>query len=619
VSTVSRARVRVSRRTPNPISDSGGPIFRVDFYLLGIAVLASAAPVQPTAVSTPAAPDLFYFQKHLAAELHQKCANCHSDPESAGRYVLQPLDDVANPNRAIVLHNYRATLAFLDPDRASDSVLLRKALDDHSGQARIQSTGSGTYEKLIHFALGATVDNAPPEAIVSKRFDARAGSPLELDGSLSGDPDGNPILYRWTVEEMPAGSGAPAPIANKDGTARFVPDLAGLYRLELRVHDGRLWSQSASVMVVAAEAPRVAASTSAPMGSAASPKKKAFLDRRLDVDRLRLVRRLYLDLKWRTPRLSEIETWYDRTHEEMVDVFLRDPEVWNIWYEQQLFYFLLLDRFRPKQGRVTTIPQRMADARIPAPIALREIIASTYFNDRNPGNDTFVTVVLEQCLGMVVQERGSKRTLEGGKKMYDGYKAKIFKEKGTTQSDFVRIVFRQRGFFRHMLRRTWKQLHGTSISKDRLEEAAARFESDPWAFRPILKEWLTGDEYVQGTATARTKGEIPYVRGLFLDALGRVPTYEELRNVRNAFLSLADPTPIRLVMGRVLLESSQARMPASVLTPRRFVQEQFLRLFARPASERELEVFVGALKSDPDVTPRTVLWTLISSAEYQTY
>ena len=72
-------------------------------------------------------------------------------------------------------------------------------------------------------------------------------------------------------------------------------------------------------------------------------------------------------------------------------------------------------------------------------------------------------------------------------------------------------------------------------------------------------------------------------------------------------------------MGRVLLESSQARMPESVLTPRKFVQEQFVRLFARPATDRELGVFVEALKSDPNVTPRTVLWTLISSPEYQTY
>jgi hypothetical protein len=581
----------------------------------------SGVPSAAKAVATPSAPDLFYFQRHLAAELHQKCASCHSDPESAGRYLLQPLNDVARPDRKIVLKNYRATLAFLDPDAPADSGLLKKALDDHSGGSIVRSKGSGTYEKLLHFALGATIDNSPPEAIVSKRRDGHVGEALAIDGTLSGDPDGNPIEYRWTVEERPAGSSA-EPTEAGDGGASFTPDAQGLYRLELRVHDGRLWSLPASLMVVAepARKKKVTPSMETERNPARAPApKKAFLDRRLETKRLRLIRRLHLDLKWRTPRLAEIEQWYDQPHEKMVDALLKDPEVWSIWYEQQLFYFLLLDRFRPKQGRVVTIPERLARAEIPVPIALREIIASTYFNDRNPGNDTFVTVVLEQCLGMVVQERRNKRTLDGGKKMYDGYKAKIFKQKGASQSDFVRIVFRQEQFFRHLIQRTWEVLHGTKIPKAELEKAASRFATDPWAFQPILKEWLTGEEYVRGAETARTKGEIPYVRGLFVDALGRVPTYEELRNVRNAFLSLADPTPIRLVMGRVLLESNQARMPESVLESDKFVKEQFLRLFARPASARELETFVGALKKDPNVTPRTVLWTLISSPEYQTY
>jgi hypothetical protein len=118
---------------------------------------------------------------------------------------------------------------------------------------------------------------------------------------------------------------------------------------------------------------------------------------------------------------------------------------------------------------------------------------------------------------------------------------------------------------------------------------------------------------------ARTKPEIPYVRSLFVDLLGRLPSYEELRNVRNAFLSLADPTPIRLVMGRVLLQSSQSRMPASAIDAERFVKEQFVRLLARPATLKEVETFVAALKSDSNVTPNVVLWTLVSSPEYQTY
>jgi hypothetical protein len=49
------------------------------------------------------------------------------------------------------------------------------------------------------------------------------------------------------------------------------------------------------------------------------------------------------------------------------------------------------------------------------------------------------------------------------------------------------------------------------------------------------------------------------------------------------------------------------------------VKEQFIRLLARPATLNELETFVAGLKGDAAVTPNLVLWTLISSPEYQTY
>jgi hypothetical protein len=251
--------------------------------------------------------------------------------------------------------------------------------------------------------------------------------------------------------------------------------------------------------------------------------------------------------------------------------------------------------------------------------ALQEIVRSQEFGARNPGNDTFVTVVLEQCLGLVVQEKRNRRVLESGKKMYDGYRAKIFKQQGDSQADFVRIVFDQEVVARHFLARMWEQLHGRAIERDRLERDAARLTQDGRAFRAILTEWLTGPDYVDGSDRARTKASIAYVRALFLDLLGRTPSYEELRNVRNAFLSLADPTPIRLVMGRILLQSNQARLPASSMDPERFVREQFVRLLARPATPGELDAFVGALKRDESVTPEVVLWTLVSSAEYQTY
>ena len=76
-------------------------------------------------------------------------------------------------------------------------------------------------------------------------------------------------------------------------------------------------------------------------------------------------------------------------------------------------------------------------------------------------------------------------------------------------------------------------------------------------------------------------------------------------------------------LGLELVELHSATCTGSrelrAVDPELFVKEQFVRLFARPATIREVDTFVDALKNDPMVTPRVVLWTLVSSPEYQSY
>ncbi|HEX5137354.1 MAG TPA: PKD domain-containing protein [Planctomycetota bacterium] len=580
------------------------------FLAISLAVVALAAPAPP-AFDTPAAPDLLFFSKKVAPDLQARCSGCHSDPQGAGgKFLLEPIGETPDPEA--VIRNFRSALAELEPhDPARSKLLLRALGDGHPAGAVYASRSAPDYETLLHFAMGATLDNRPPEAIVEPRREIELGKEVVLDGALSADPDGQALAYRWEVVDRPAGSRAQLRDA-EGNVARLSPDVAGAYRVELRVTDGALWSLPASV-AVGARAPDTRTSSGTPST------KQTFTDRALDAKRLRLIRRLFLDLKWRSPRLEEIAQWYDTPHPDMVRAFLSDEETWTAWFEGQLYYFLLLDSFRPKEGPLTTIPARLAKGEVSVPRAVEEIVRSQYFNARNPGNDTFVTVVLEQCLGMTVQERRNIPILEAGKRMYDGYKAKVFKEEGNSQADFVRIVFAQADLYRHLLRRTWKDLHGTDIDPKRLEESTAACLARPEGFATLLEEWLLAPEYVDGAQKPRPKAEIPYVRALFLDTLDRLPAYDELRNVRNAFLSLADPTPIRLVMGRVLLESNEARIPASAVDPSRFVDEQFVRLLARPPTADERGAFVRALKSDPSVTPRLVLLTLITSPEYQGY
>jgi len=602
--------------------------------LLALLFLATAlVAADPMVGRPPAGPrsgDLLFFSETLAATIHHNCAGCHSDEETAGRYLLRPLDRLDRPDPEIVLENYRTSLAFLNPVEPERSELLQKAMGEHShgGGAIFASPTSKEFQALSDFAQGATSSNYPPDAITDANLDGRTGELAELDGSLSSDRDDDPIGFSWTLRRKPDGSVAALADAHLE-SASFRPDRAGIYEAELRVTDGRLWSAPSILRVtVRGEATMTVPENTAPKMPDNMPPKTGppstmpavpFHERRLEPRRLKLIRRLSFDLLWRGPRLHEISRWYTLSHRELVSAFLDSEEMWRTWYEGQLYYFLLLDRFRPKEGRLTTIPSRLARGELDPPLALQEIIRSQYFAARNPGNDTFVTVVLEQCLGLTVQERKNKRILDAGKKMYDGYRAKIYKERGNSQAAFVRIVCKQNAYHEHLLRRTYSGLHGgAEIPVPILDRDRARLEKDPLQFRAILQDWLTAPAYLNAVDVIRKKPEIPYVRSLFIDTLDRAPTYEELRNVRNAFLSMADPTPIRLVMGRVLLQSAGAQIPAA-LDAKRFVTEQFLRLLARMPTSGELETFSNKLVRDPNVTPTVVVWALLSSAEYQTY
>lgn len=73
---------------------------------------------------------------------------------------------------------------------------------------------------------------------------------VQLDGSGSTDPDGDPITYFWAFGTKPAGSSAPlnGPMT---ATPYFQPDQPGTYTLNLIVSDGYGASDPSSVEITA--------------------------------------------------------------------------------------------------------------------------------------------------------------------------------------------------------------------------------------------------------------------------------------------------------------------------------------------------------------------------------
>ncbi len=73
---------------------------------------------------------------------------------------------------------------------------------------------------------------------------------MQLNGSGSTDPDGDPLTFRWTLVTKPAGSTATL-TGPTTVTPTFVPDVAGTYSVQLIVNDGKVDSAPTTVTITA--------------------------------------------------------------------------------------------------------------------------------------------------------------------------------------------------------------------------------------------------------------------------------------------------------------------------------------------------------------------------------
>ena len=249
--------------------------------------------------------------------------------------------------------------------------------------------------------------------------------------------------------------------------------------------------------------------------------------------------------------------------------------------------------------------------------AIQEIVISQYFNARNPGNDTFVSVVLEQLLGVVVQDE--PKVLAAGKKMYDGTEATLFGVSGDKQSDIVSIVLADERFLPMLLARHYQRIFHAPAPPRELEQWAGMLLADPGAYEPILLEWIASDAYDAALASLRPKSDPMWIRSLFVDLLHRKPSFDEYRNFRNAVQALSDSAPLRSVLGKVILDSGQVALPDPArLDARAFLDDLFLSLLGRqPTSEEAANL--SRVMQQPGCDPRMVVQAVLSSSEYQHY
>ncbi len=93
-----------------------------------------------------------------------------------------------------------------------------------------------------------TDKDLPPTANAGNDQSAGTGSSVILDGSLSSDPELQPLSYEWVLLSSPAGSGSTIMDANRP-IASLTPDRSGDYVAQLTVTDG-LGQRDSDVVIV---------------------------------------------------------------------------------------------------------------------------------------------------------------------------------------------------------------------------------------------------------------------------------------------------------------------------------------------------------------------------------
>lgn len=330
------------------------------------------------------------------------------------------------------------------------------------------------------------------------------------------------------------------------------------------------------------------------------------------------LRSLSFDLLGRPPYESERSKWIGESLEAYVDDCLEREELWSSWVDEQLYYFLLIDNFRPLSERILELPGKLHSGSLRVLDALRSIALCASFDRRNPGPDTFVTVVMEQFLGIEVQKRTAD--LEAGKRLYDGRQGSFLGSKGSSQSDVVRIALADQRTLTHFLAREHQRLLRSSAPKRDLSAWARAMRQGDRSFRQVLRSWLLSAAYLKRLSQRELMTNRIFVQALYVDLSDRKPEQDEARRLRNALDGLSSAGPLRSVIARLYLDSGRAKLlkKSEIVDPTRWVAALFRRLLGRAPDATELGVFVESFH-DPACSPATVAYALISHPEYQTW
>jgi hypothetical protein len=143
-------------------------------------------------------------------------------------------------------------------------------------------------------------------------------------------------------------------------------------------------------------------------------------------------------------------------------------------------------------------------------------------------------------------------------------------------------------------------------------------EQDGSGFSDIVTGWFLSAALDRRMATSASIPNRSFVRALFVDLFGRLPEDGESNRIRGALDALADSTPLRSLVARVILDSGSVPLPerASIAEPERWIGELFERMLGRWPSDLESQTFLQCY-ADPACRLETLIYAIVSHPEYQ--